>query len=259
MEDKNRERYNSDRSEELQGAKRRYNWLWKQMPIQSPEIWPSWEICRDFVGRRCLEIGCGNYPRIPLENSYFLDISESAVQNLKAKGLNAYLGTAEKLPFEDNFFDLVVAWDVMEHVPDDQKAFAEVSRVLKFGGYFLFSVPLKKNYFGPWDAAVGHLRRYEAAELNRILEEDRFRVVKFQGQNLLKHIHKIPFFVWVLSKLANPPLRQYQFGLPVPSRFRVFLIRGYAFLGRLLAIPWRTGQLDGVKSEANITILCQKV
>lgn len=252
MRDKNRERY---------------DWVWKQLPIQDPSIWPSWEICKDFVGRRCLEIGCGNYPRIPLESSYFLDLSEAAVNNLKAKGLNAYLGTAERLPFKDNFFDLVVAWDVMEHVPDDRGAFAEVSRVLKSGGYFLFSVPLRRDYFGPWDTAVGHLRRYEAAELNRILEEDGFRVVKFQGQNLLKHIHKIPFFVWVLSKLANPPLRQvpsgtwlrqYQLGLPVPSCFRAFLIRGYAFLGRLLAVPWRTGQLGGVKIEANITVLCRK-
>lgn len=236
----------------------RYDWVWKQLPIQDPSIWPSWEICENFVGKRCLEIGCGNYPRIPLENSYFLDISESAISNLKAKGLNAYLGTAEALPFEGNFFDLVVAWDVMEHVPDDRKAFAEASRVLKPGGRFLFSVPLGKEYFGSWDAAVGHLRRYEVRELDKILKESGFQVIKFQGQNLLKYINRIPFLIWLLSKLVNPPLRRYQIGLPIPYRLRAFLIRGYAFLGRTLAVPWKTGQLTDVKGEANLTTLCRK-
>lgn len=235
----------------------RYDWIWKQLPIQDPSIWPSWEVCKNFVGKRCLEIGCGNYPRIPLENSYFLDISESAVNSLKAEGLNAYLGTAEALPFEDNFFDLAVAWDVMEHVPDDQKAFAEVSRVLKPGGYFLFSIPLGKKYLGPWDAAVGHLRRYEVVELSKILKENRFQVIKFQGQTLLKYLHKVPLLLWALTKLANPPLR-YQLDLPIPYRLRAFLIRGYAFLGRILAVPWKTGQLTDVKGEANLTTLCRK-
>lgn len=243
MENKNRERD---------------NWVWKQLPVQNPSIWPSWEICKDFVGKRCLEIGCGNYPRIPLENSYFLDISETAVNNLRVEGLNAYLGTAESLPFGDNFFDLVVAWDVMEHVPDDRKAFSEVSRVLKPGGYFLFSLPLGKDYFGPWDDAVGHLQRYEVTELSKILEENGFQVIKFQGQNFLKYILKIPFLTTLLSKFVNPPLRRYQFGLPIPYRFRALLIRGYAFLGKVLAVPWKTGQLKDVKGEANLTVFCRK-
>lgn len=238
--------------------RQRYDWLWNQLPIQNPDIWPSWGICQDFAGKRCLEIGCGNYPRIPLENSYFLDLSEAAVDNLKNSGLNASLGTAEKLPFRDNFFDLVVAWDVMEHVPDDRKAFSEVSRVLKPGGYFLFSLPLKKDRFGPWDTAVGHLRRYEAAGLDKILKENDLQVIKFQGQNPLKYIHKIPFLVLLLSKLANPPLRRYQTKLPIPYQFRALLIRGYAFLGRALAVPWKTGQLTDVKGEANLTVFCRK-
>lgn len=239
-------------------SRERYDWIWRQMPLQKPNIWASWEICKDFVGKRCLEIGCGNYPRIPLEGGSFLDLSETAVNNLKAKGLRAYLGTAEKLPFKDNSFDLVVAWDVMEHIPDDRRAFAEVTRVLKSGGHFLFSVPLREEYFGPWDIAVEHLRRYEVAELDEILERSGFQVIKFQGQNALKHIQRIPFLVQLFAKLVNPPLRNYQFSLPVPLRLRAFLIRGYARLGRVLAAPWKTGRLADVGGEANITIFCRK-
>ena len=185
-------------------------------------------------------------------------MSETAINKLKTKDLNAYLGTGERLPFEDNFFDLVVAWDVMEHVPDDQKAFAEVSRVLKPGGYFLFSLPLGRDYFSSWDAAVGHLRRYEVSELGKILEENGFQVVKFQGQNLLKYVLKIPFLTTLFSKLFSPALRRYQIGLPIPYPLRALLIRGYAFLGRALAVPWKTGQLKDVKAEANLTVFCRK-
>lgn len=237
---------------------KRYNWVWKQAPIQKPNIWASWEICKDFAGERCLEIGCGNYPRIPLENSYFLDISETAVNNLKSQGLNAHLGTAESLFFEDNFFDFVVVWDVMEHVPDDREAFAEVSRMLKPGGYFLLSVPLGKRYFGPWDKAVGHLRRYEVEELDTILKGNGFQLVKFQGQSALKYLHKIPFLIRVLSKLVSPPVRCYQIGLPIPYQFRALLVRSYAFVGRVLAVPWRRGQLKDVVGEANIAVFCRK-
>lgn len=236
----------------------RYDWIWRQMPLQKPDIWASWEICKDFAGKRCLEIGCGNYPRIPLENSRFLDLSEAAVNNLKARGLSAYRGTAEKLPFESNFFDLVVAWDVLEHVPNDRKAFSEVSRVLRPKGHFLFSVPLGKKYFGPWDTTVGHLRRYEATELDKILKENNLQIVGFQTPNLFRYIHKIPFSSWLLSKFVNPPLRQYQLGLPVPHQLRALLIRGYAFLGRALAVPWRTGQLADAAGEVNLVVLCRK-
>jgi len=193
-----------------------------------------------------------------LENGYFLDISEPAVNNLKTKGLNAYLGTGAMLPFEDNFFDLVVACDVMEHVPDDQKAFAEVSRVLKPGGCFLFSLPLGRDYFNSWDAAAGHLRRYEAAELDKVLEENGFQVVKFQGQNLLRYLLKIPFLITLLSKLANPPPRCYQIGLPIPYRLRALLVRGCASLGRALADPWKTRRLKDVEGGANLTVFCRK-
>jgi 2-polyprenyl-3-methyl-5-hydroxy-6-metoxy-1,4-benzoquinol methylase len=48
-------------------------------------------------------------------------------------------GVAEALPFEDNSVDLVNAYSVMEHVDDPDKVFAEVFRVLRRPGAFLFS------------------------------------------------------------------------------------------------------------------------
>ena len=47
----------------------------------------------------------------------------------------------QRLSFDDEAFDLVVSEDVFEHVPDYRGGFAEVHRVLKPGGYHIFSVP----------------------------------------------------------------------------------------------------------------------
>jgi 2-polyprenyl-6-hydroxyphenyl methylase / 3-demethylubiquinone-9 3-methyltransferase len=44
----------------------------------------------------------------------------------------------EKLPFDDNSFDIVFCCDVLEHVSDVPKVISEISRVLKKGGLFFF-------------------------------------------------------------------------------------------------------------------------
>lgn len=48
----------------------------------------------------------------------------------------------QRLTFADASFDLVTSTEVFEHVPDDQRGFAEVRRVLRPGGAFVFTVPL---------------------------------------------------------------------------------------------------------------------
>lgn len=50
-------------------------------------------------------------------------------------------GDAMELPFRSQSFDLVVSFEVLEHLPDDMKAMGEVYRVLKPNGGFFFTVP----------------------------------------------------------------------------------------------------------------------
>lgn len=48
----------------------------------------------------------------------------------------------QNLTFPDQVFDICTSTDVFEHVPDDEKAFGEIFRVLRSGGYAVFTVPL---------------------------------------------------------------------------------------------------------------------
>ncbi len=67
------------------------------------------------------------------------------------------------LPFEDNSFDLVCAFDVVEHVAEDQLAVQELKRIAKKEGYVSCSVPSFMFLWSKHDDVNHHERRYTAA------------------------------------------------------------------------------------------------
>ena len=74
-----------------------------------------------------------------------------------------------KLPYENDFFDIVVSFDVLEHILEDNKAVSEVHRVLKKGGYLVFMVPAFQFLFSSHDKALDHKRRYNKKMLKNLL------------------------------------------------------------------------------------------
>lgn len=67
-------------------------------------------------------------------------------------------------------FDLVCAFEVLEHCEDDRAALMGWLRHVRPGGYAMVSVPHGRNHFGPWDRKAGHYRRYDRADLLRTFE-----------------------------------------------------------------------------------------
>lgn len=74
--------------------------------------------------------------------------------------------------------DLVIALEVLEHIPDDLKALKRWNSWLKTDGYLLLSVPAKKKYWDTMDEYAGHKRRYELKELLVKLSKSGFVVDK---------------------------------------------------------------------------------
>jgi SAM-dependent methyltransferase len=66
-------------------------------------------------------------------------------------------------------FDVVGAFEVLEHIEDDHAALEGWRDWLVPGGLLVLSVPSHGDRFGPWDVAVGHFRRYEREDLSRLL------------------------------------------------------------------------------------------
>jgi SAM-dependent methyltransferase len=127
-------------------------------------------------GRPLLEIGPGLRPTIPVEGSYFADISTKALEVLAREGGLVTRYEGGPLPFASGSFGGVFAFEVLEHVPDDQVLVGEVARVLTDGGVFALSVPLRMSRWSRMDELSAHVRRYEPEELFELLRAAGFRV-----------------------------------------------------------------------------------
>lgn len=131
-----------------------------------------------------LEVGCGNgyvlaaiaasHPGLRVAGS---DLSESALQRARARTPHATFvrADARKLPF-DGEFDVVGAFDVLEHVDEDGAALTAIHGALAPGGGLIVTVPQHRWLWSETDRYSGHERRYSRRELVGKLEAAGFRV-----------------------------------------------------------------------------------
>jgi SAM-dependent methyltransferase len=69
-----------------------------------------------------------------------------------------------------DLFDLVCAFEVLEHIVDDAGVLTQWVEHVRPGGHVLVSVPADPHRFGPWDQLVGHMRRYTVDNLTKLFE-----------------------------------------------------------------------------------------
>lgn len=99
---------------------------------------------------KILEIGCGIGTVVHElskkgHNIIGIDISGEAIEYGRKKygSLCLEVQAAETLPYEDESFDVVMSFDVFEHIKEIDTHISEVRRVLRPGGYYLFQTPNK--------------------------------------------------------------------------------------------------------------------
>ena len=86
-------------------------------------------------------------------------------------------GSILALPFEDNQFDLVVAFDVIEHVDNDILAVQEMNRVAKSDGFMFVTVPAYLFLWSQHDEVNHHFRRYTQKTLRKAFIESDLELI----------------------------------------------------------------------------------
>jgi len=147
------------------------------------------QFVRDFAPPerplRILDAGCGTGGMLDLYSGWpdavatGADMSQEALNFSRQRGHQRLVGAdLTLLPFRSGSFDVVTAMDVVEHVPDDGRALAEISRVLRPGGIFVASVPAYQFLWGPHDEALHHCRRYSSGQFQKLIHDSGLRVEK---------------------------------------------------------------------------------
>ena len=130
-----------------------------------------------------LDIGCGT--GVFLQNQqdtchgFGLDFSTEALEFCTARGLSRIIrGDAVSLPWPDNTFDIVTAFDLIEHVRDDTALVKEIRRVLKPGGSLLATVPAYPLLWTGHDVSLHHFRRYRRRTFELLFDHNHWDSVR---------------------------------------------------------------------------------
>jgi SAM-dependent methyltransferase len=114
-----------------------------------------------------------------------LEYSAEGAHVAAARGLSVIRADARFLPLPATSIDLVVAFDILEHIDEDHLAAEEISRVLRPGGTALVAVPCDMRLWSAHDVAVGHVRRYTRETLVTVVEKAGLIVDDLRSWNVL--------------------------------------------------------------------------
>ncbi|MBD3311958.1 methyltransferase domain-containing protein [archaeon] len=165
--------------------------------------------------KKILDIGCGDgWTGKLLKDEYKaevhgVDIAEKALKSAKKKGLKTkkFDLAKSKWPYKDDYFDLIIAGDIIEHVYDTENFVKECHRILKKGGELIISTPNINSYQNRFLVLIGkmplwidyapnlksykhykttgHVRVFNKKTLTRLLETYGFKVDKLTGAGLV--------------------------------------------------------------------------
>lgn len=114
-----------------------------------------------------------------------LEYGADGAQVASERGLPVVRADATLLPVASEALDLVVAFDVLEHVVDDAACVDDIYRVLRPGGTFLVAVPCDPKLWSEHDVAVDHVRRYTRKTLHDVLVDGGFVIESMTSWNVL--------------------------------------------------------------------------
>lgn len=132
------------------------------------------------------EIGCGTgfvlsgieqaFPQLTLYGSEIFSVGLDFAQKRLSRS-QLFQMDARKIPFE-NEFDAIGAFDVIEHIEEDQIVLAQMYQALHKDGGIILTVPQHPFLWSEADGYARHVRRYRAQELRNKVERAGFKIIR---------------------------------------------------------------------------------
>lgn len=131
-----------------------------------------------FKGGKFLDLGVGDSPvcprllkKYPDSEFYALDFAKDLVDFLKQQYPKIKYACSDVLntPYKDNYFDYIIAGELLEHISEPKLLIKEVMRILKPNGIFSLSVPLEEGNKGRVDEKY-HIWSFVRKDIQDLLE-----------------------------------------------------------------------------------------
>ena len=152
---------------------------------------------------RLLDIGCGAGSLLVAArkngwNAQGLEVAEQATDYVRKLGFEVFHGELQQAEFPSQYFDVITAAEILEHLSEPRKLVQEVARVLRPGGLFWVTTPhargLSARVLGlKWRCVwpPEHLQLFSVAGMKTLLREVGFKQIRFQttGANPIEILH----------------------------------------------------------------------
>lgn len=171
-----------------------HNWLIKSLLENEVQ-----RMLRSYSSGKLLDIGCGDRPYYDLGKNYFdsyIGIDHSSTPHLNNK-IDIFCD-AYKIPLDDEVFDCILCTEVLEHLEEPSVAIDEAFRLLKKGGYALYTVP----FSWPVHESPRDFYRYTGYGLQYLFEKSGFEIAEIRALDgfAVKLIQSLTYALWALRK-----------------------------------------------------------
>lgn len=168
-----------------------FQWLWHTHKINFAK-----KIIKNLKFKNCLDIGCASGFMVSEISKTFpgqysgIDVYDKAVSAAKKNypEIKFKVASADKLPFKDNSFDLILFYETIEHVENPLKCLEEIKRVLKKNGTLILTMDsgslLFRIVWFCWENTKGnvwkkaHLHPFHHKELESLIKKAGFKIKK---------------------------------------------------------------------------------
>ena len=171
---------------------------------------------------RILDVGCSNGAFISIANSLGvkaegIDPSEKAVQNGLDRGLNIHLGYLQDVAFQDDTFDAITLYEVIEHTNEPMALLKECHRILKPNGVLLIGTGnvnswthwIKKSKWDFFDMKEhgGHISFFSIESLTVLASRTGFNMKKARTSSVkFYEKREVPIFLYRIAKIFSEAL-----------------------------------------------------